>query len=201
LPCEKDKQAEFITAQTVHFNNVLQPATCNPDMLAIITDALAPSNNNLQVVSAWQVWWNGHFHNNWCTTGFSTSDDAELLAIAAAFDNIPHPLDRIHAIHILSDSTKGIWNSLDASHHSGQLSSLCICNVILPWLTLHDTNHVFFHHTTNGVETGDHSLVHLLCTGTCVQAGNSLIISADYAQQVAVDCMLSEWHIMSYRKL
>jgi hypothetical protein len=107
--------------------------------------------------------------------------------------------DGLCAIHIFSDSTHAIWNSLDASHHSGQLSSLCICNVILPWLILHDANHVFFHHTNNGVETEDHSLVHLLCTGIYVQAGNSPMMSADYAQQVAIDGMLSEWHIMSHR--
>jgi hypothetical protein len=112
-------------------------------MLAIITDALAPSSKDLQAVSTWWVWWNGYFHNNWCAAGLSMSDHAELLAIAAAFNNIPHPLDRICAIHIFSDSTNAIQNSLDGSHHSEQLSSLCICNVILPWLTLHDANHVF----------------------------------------------------------
>jgi hypothetical protein len=46
----------------------------------------------------------------------------------------------------------------------------------------------------------DHSLVHLMCTGAHVQAGNSPTISTDYAQQAAVDHMLSKWHIMSQRK-
>jgi hypothetical protein len=98
------------------------------------------------------------------------------MAIAAVFNNIPHPLNGIYAIHV---------TTLD--NH----------NVIVPWLTLHDENCVSFHHITNSVGMEDHSLDHLLCTCTCVQAGNSPTISTDYAQQAAMDHMLPKWHIMS----
>ncbi|KAF9469746.1 hypothetical protein BDZ94DRAFT_1243163 [Collybia nuda] len=77
---------------------------------------------------------------------------------------------------------------MDASHHLGQSSSLAICDILLPWLESDPTNHIHFHHITKRVEVGDHQLVHILASLTCIKAGMAPLISADFAQCTAVVC-------------
>jgi hypothetical protein len=133
-------------------------------------------------------------YTDWRSASLSTSDDAELQAIAAGVDQAYDiGLEDVCQVHVFSDSTNVLHLSMDASHHSGQPASLAICRLLVPWLKQHANNTVHLHHITPGVELEDHQLVHIHATSTCVEAGGEPIISADFAQREAVTCMLSGW--------
>jgi hypothetical protein len=55
------------------------------DQAGHITDASTPPLP-LRSVAAYRVWQEGDLYTDWCAAGLSTSDDAELQAIAAGVD-------------------------------------------------------------------------------------------------------------------
>lgn len=116
---------------------------------------------------------------------------------ALAFKGEEHD---IHDIHIFSDSTNALRQCLDVSHHSGQLSSLKACEVLLPWLRLHAHHKVHFHHITSGVEMEDHQLAHIHAVSTRVEAGESPVITADFACYKAVIRMLDGWKTLFHSR-
>ncbi|KAF9461221.1 hypothetical protein BDZ94DRAFT_1299379 [Collybia nuda] len=107
-------------------------------------------------------------------------------------------LDEIHSIHIFSDSTNVIYHMMDASHHSGQMASLAICDMLLQWLDSQPNNHLHLHHITTGVELEDHQLVHIFISSAHVEVGAAPLISADYTRCAAVIHMLEEWNNLFY---
>jgi hypothetical protein len=136
-------------------------------------------------------------YTDWRSAGLSTSDDAELQAIAAGVDQAYDiGLEDVHQVHMFSDSTNALRLCMDASHHSGQPASLAICRLLVPWLKQHANNSVHLHHITPGVELEDHQLVHIHATSTRVEAGGEPIISADFARHEAVTRMLSGWNTL-----
>jgi hypothetical protein len=90
---------------------------------------------------------------------------------------------------------------MDASHHSGQHSSLSICKVLVPWLQHHPNNSVHFHHITAGVDLEDHQLAHILATSTCDEAGSAPVISADFVRCRVVTRMLEGWNSLFQSKM
>jgi hypothetical protein len=89
---------------------------------------------------------------------------------------------------------------MDASHNSGQHSSLSICKVLVPWLQHHPNNSVHFHHITAGVDLEDHQLAHILTTSTRIKAGSEPVISANFVRHRVVTWMLKGWNSLFQSK-
>jgi hypothetical protein len=84
---------------------------------------------------AFCLWHEGDLYDNWSAAGLSTSDDAELRAIADGVCQAYNVgLEVVRQVHVFSDSVNVLRLTMDASHHSGQHSSLSICKVLVPWL-------------------------------------------------------------------
>jgi hypothetical protein len=175
-------------------------ASHSPQHICIVTDASNPSLP-LQSVAAFRLWHEGDLYDNWSAASLSTSDDAELRAIADGVRQAHNVgLEDVRQVHVFSDSANALRLTMDASHHSGQHTSLSICKVLVPWLQHHPNNCVHFHHITPGVELEDHQLAHILATSTRVEAGGALVISADFARRRAVTQMLKGWNSLFQSK-
>jgi hypothetical protein len=175
-------------------------AASHPQRICIVTDASIPSLL-LQSVTAFRLWHEGDLYDNWSVAGLSTSDNAELRAIADGVCQAYNVgLEDVQQVHVFSDSANVLRLTMDVSHHSGQHSSLSICKVLVPWLRHHPNNCVHFHHITPGVELEDHQLAHILATSTRVKAGGAPVISADFARCGVVTRMLKGWNSLFQSK-
>jgi hypothetical protein len=193
-PSKADKERKkFMKDRLDALSREVEESSNSPLRVCIVTDASTPPLP-LQSVSAYRLWFDGALYSDWSAAGLSTSDDAELQAIARGVVQASDVgLFDVHDLHIFSDSTNALRHALDASHHSGQPSSLLICGVLVPWLRHHPANVVHLHHVTSGIELDDHQLAHLLATSTRVEAGGSPVITADFARRGAVTRMLEGW--------
>jgi hypothetical protein len=175
-------------------------ASHSPQRICIVTDMSTPPLP-LQSVVAFRLWHEGDLYDNWSAVGLSTSDDAELRAIADRVCQAYNVgLEDVRQVHVFSDSANALRLTMNVSDHSGQHSSLSICKVLVPWLRHHPNNCVHFHHITAGVELEDHQLVHILATLTPVEAGGAPVISADFARRRAVTQMLEGWNLLFQSK-
>jgi hypothetical protein len=196
-PAKADKDhKEFMVERSRHLAREVDAASHSPQHVCIVTDASTPPPP-LQSVAAYRVWQEGDLYTDWRSAGLSTSDDAELQAIAAGVDQAYDiGLEDVCQVHVFSNSTNALRLFMDTSHHSGQPASLAICWLLVPWLKQHANNTVHLHHITPGVELEDHLLVHIHATLTRVEASGEPIISADFAQREAVTRMLSGWNAL-----
>jgi hypothetical protein len=161
-------------------------ASHSPQRICIVTDTSTPPLP-LQSVAAFCLWHEGDLYDDWSVAGLSTSNNAELRAIAdRVCQSYNVGLEDVRQVHVFSDSANALRLTMDVSHHSGQHSSLSICKVLVPWLQHHPNNCIHFHHTTPGVELEDHQLAHILATLTRVEAGGAPVISANFARCGAV---------------
>jgi hypothetical protein len=181
---DKDHK-EFMADRINLLRGSVNVASHSPQRICIVTDASTPPVP-LQSVVAFRLWHEGDLYDDWSAAGLSTSDDAELRAIAdgvrQAYDV---GLEDVQQVHVFSDSANTLRLTMDMSHHLGQHLSLSICKVLVPWLQHHPNNCAHFHHITPGVELEDHQLTHILATLTRVEAG-APVISADFARRRAV---------------
>jgi hypothetical protein len=172
----------------------------SPQRICIVTDASTPSLP-LQSVMAFRLWHEGELYDNWSAAGLSTSDDAELRAIAdrvcQAYDD---GLEDVQRVHVFSNSANALHLTMETSHHLGQHLSLSICKVLVPWFRHHPNNCVHFHHITPGVELEGHQLAHILATSTRVEAGGAPVISAKFARCGVVTWMLEGWNSLFQSK-
>jgi hypothetical protein len=175
-------------------------ASHSPQHICIVTDVSTPSLP-LQSVTAFHPWHEGDLYDDWSVASLSTSDNAELQAIADGVCQAYNiGLDDVRQVHVFSDSANALHLAMDVSHHSGQHSSLSICKVLVLWLQHHPNNCVHFHHITPGVELEDHQLAHILATLTRIKAGGAPVISADFARCRAVTQMLEGWNSLFQSK-
>jgi hypothetical protein len=192
---DKDRK-EFMAERNRHLAREVDTASHSHQSVCIVTDASIPPLP-LQSVAAYRVWQEGDLYSDWRAAGLSTSDDAELQAIAAGVDQAYDiGLKDIRQVHVFSDSTNALRLCMDVSHHSGQPASLAICRLLVPWLKQHADNMIHLHHITPGVELEDHLLVHIHATSTRVEAGGEPTISADFARCEVVTCMLLGWNAL-----
>jgi hypothetical protein len=134
----------------------INAASHSPQRICIVTDASIPPLP-LQSVVAFCLWHEGDLYDDWSAAGLSTSDDTELQAITDGVHQAYNVgLEDVQQVHIFSDSANALHLTMDASHHSGQHSSLSICKMLVPWLQHHPNNCVHFHHITLGVELEDY---------------------------------------------
>jgi hypothetical protein len=200
-PPKTDKDhKKFMADQINLLCSSVDAASHSPQRICIVTDASNPTLP-LQSVAAFRLWHEGYLYDDWSAAGLSTSDDAELRAIADGVCQAYNVgLEDVRQVHVFSDSTNALRLTMDASHHSGQHASLSICKVLVPWLQHHPNNCVHFHHITPGVELEDHQLAHILATLTRVEAGGAPVISADFARRGAVTRMLEGWNSLFQSK-
>lgn len=192
-PLKKEDRKEFLDERREALTILADLSSGLPDHMCIISDALCPPLP-LQSVAAWRTWHGGDLYEDWAAAGLSTSDDAELQALAGGVQQAGGcGLDGINAIHIFSDSVNALKSAFDATHHSGQTSSLPVCDLLVPWLQGNAQRSVHLHHVTKGVELVEHELVHLAATSIRVEAGASPLISASYARKDTVSRMLGSW--------
>jgi hypothetical protein len=186
-PPKTDKDhKKFMADQINLLRGSVNAASHSPQRICIVTDASNPSLP-LQSVAAFRLWHEGDLYDDWSAAGLSTSDDAELRAIADGVRQAYNiGLEDVQQIHVFSNSANALRLTMDVSHHLGQHASLSICKVLVPWLRHHPNNCVHFHHITPGVELEDHQLAHILATSTRVEAGGVPVISADFARRGAV---------------
>jgi hypothetical protein len=194
-PAKADKdRKEFMVERNRHLVHTPPNAS-----VLLRTRLLPPPPLPLQSVAAFRVWQEGDLYSDWRAAGLSTSDDAELQAIAAGVDQA-YDIGLEDVRQVFSDSTNALRHCMDASHHSGQPASLAICRLLVPWLKQHANNTVHLHHVTPGVELEDHLLVHIHATSTRIEAGGEPIISTDFARREAVSRMLSGWNTLFQTK-
>jgi hypothetical protein len=178
---DKDHK-KFMADQINLLCGSLDAASHSPQHICIVTDTSTPPLP-LQSVAAFRLWHEGDLYDNWPAASLSTSDDAELQAIADGVCQAYNVgLEDVQQVHIFSNSANALRLTMDVSHHPGQYSSLSICRVLVPWLRHHPNNCVHFHHITPGVELEDHQLAHILAVLTRVEAGGAPVISADFAR-------------------
>lgn len=192
-PKGSEHHKELMKDRNSLLKGAVDAASHSPWGICIITDVSTPPAP-MQSVAVYCAWHAGDLYNDWFATGLSISDDAELQVITEGIQQASNiGLEDIHDIHIFSDSTNALRHSLDASHHSGQVSSLRICEVLLPWLQHHTIHKIHLHPIGDGVEIKDHQLAHIHAVLTCIEAGGSPVISANFVQHGVVTCMLNGW--------
>jgi hypothetical protein len=171
LPKMDKDQKKFMANQINLLHSSIDAASHSPQCICIVTDASTPSLP-LQSVAAFRLWHEGDLYDDWSAASLAMSDDAELQAIVDGIRQAYNVgLEDVQQVHVFFDSAKALRLTMDASHHSGQHSSLSICKALVPWLRHHPNNCVHFHHITAGVELEDPQLAHILDTLTHVKAG------------------------------
>jgi hypothetical protein len=200
-PPKTDKDHKKFMADRINLLcSSVDAASHSPQRICIITDASNPSLP-LQSVAAFRLWHEGDLYDDWSAAGLSTSDDAELRAIADGVCQAYNVgLEDVRQVHVFSHSVNMLCLTMNVSHHLGEHTSLSICKVLVPWLQHHPNNCVHFHHITPGVELEDHQLAHILATSTRIKAGGVLVISANFARQRAVTRMLKGWNSLFQSK-
>jgi hypothetical protein len=127
LPKMDKDHKKFMADRINLLRGSVDAASHSPQHICIITDASNPPLP-LQSVAAFRLWHEGDLYDDWSAAGLSTSDDAELRAIA---DRVRQAynigLEDVRQIHVFSDSANALRLTMDASHHSGQHTSLSIC--------------------------------------------------------------------------
>jgi hypothetical protein len=161
----------------------------------------APPPLPLQLVAVFHLSHEGDLYDDWSAAGLATSDNTKLRAIVDSIHQAYNVgLEDVRQVHVFSDSANALCLTMDMSHHSGQHSSLSICKVLVPWLQHHPNNSVHFHHITAGMELEDHQLAHILATSTCIKAGSTPVISANFARHRVVTWMLEGWNSLFQSK-
>jgi hypothetical protein len=109
-------------------------ASHSPQRICIVTDASNPTLP-LQSVATFHLWHEGDLYDDWSAASLSTSDNAELQAIADGVRQAYNVgLEDVRQVHVFSNSANALHLTMDVSHHSGQHASLSICKVLVPWL-------------------------------------------------------------------
>jgi hypothetical protein len=200
-PPKTDKDHKKFMANRINLlRGSVDAASHSPQRICIVTYMSTPPLP-LQSVAAFHLWHEGDLYDNWSAAGLSTSDDAELRAIANGVRQAYNVgLEDVRQVHVFSDSANALRLTTDVSYHLGQHLSLSICKVLVPWLRHHPNNCVHFHHITPGVELEDHQLAHILATLTRIKAGGAPVISADFARHGVVTQMLEGWNSLFQSK-
>jgi hypothetical protein len=134
-PPKTDKDHKKFMADRINLlRGSVDAASHSPQRICIVTDASNPSLP-LQSVVAFRLWHEGDLYDDWSAAGLSTSDNAELRAIADGVRQAYNVgLEDVRQVHVFSNSANALHLTMDASHHSGQHASLSICKVLVPWL-------------------------------------------------------------------
>jgi hypothetical protein len=93
-------------------------ASHSPQRICIVTDTSTPPLP-LQSVAAFRLWHEGDLYDNWSAAGLSTSDDAELRAIADGVRQAYNVgLEDVRQVHVFSDSANALRLTMDVLMYS-----------------------------------------------------------------------------------
>ena len=192
------ERAEARKSRLISLNRDYDRSLGHSRHAVIVTDAAVPLlSTRHQAVAAWNVWHKGScISEDWQAGGLAISDDTETFAIAGAFSALASEMDinNVDEIHVFTDSTTAIRQSLDPSIHSAQECALEILFLITPWVE-QGNKRIHFHHVPDSEDYMfmPHRLVHNLASSTKIEAGFSAPHSLAFDKKQITDDVLREW--------
>ena len=166
-----------------------------PNTVMVAVDGSVPKNPHHQSSAAavWEATGTRTPGESTIVAGKSTSDDAELFALALGIHHAT-AIPGATQIVVFSDSVNAICLALDPSLHSAQAQSIAACKSIREWLTSGDDRFITFIHVPSKLEWDLHHLAHRKASEMRIAVGNRpSCITLDYARKHAVERMLGEW--------
>ena len=134
---------------------------------------------------------------DWQSGGLATSNDAETATIAGGFSHLcDHVnIDNFKEIHIFLNSINAIWQVLDASPHSAQLSALELLFNLRPWMESKTTTSIVLHHVPDSVDYvfEPHREAHNLATSTKVECRAHALRTLEFNRVQITDDALKDW--------